>query len=289
MRMTALACGVCARAAAAQEAQRPLRIVASFSILADLISNVGGPSVAVHALVGPNADAHAFEPTPADAKRVANADLVVVNGLNFEGWMPRLLQAAGYRGRLLVATENIVPRRVHGVPDPHAWQDLANARVYVDNIRAALIAIAPQDAAGMDGRARIYRSALDDLDRRTRLAFDAIPRAQRRVITAHDAFGYFGAAYGVDFLAPQGWSTDGEPTAAAVAALIRQLREQRVRAVFLENITDPRLVQQLAREGGGVVGGTLYSDALSPRGTAADTYLGMFRQNVDMLSAALQR
>lgn len=276
-------------AVGAQQVSRPLQVVVSFSILDDMVRSVGGSAVAVHPLVGPGADAHAFEPSPADARRLAGADLVIVNGLHFEGWLPRLIKAAGYRGPVLVATGSIVPRRRGGVDDPHAWQDLANARIYVENIRAALVKAVPTAAVAINLRAQTYTAALDQLDRQARIAFDAIPRERRRVITAHDAFGYFGAAYGVDFLAPQGWSTDSEPSAAAVAALIRQLKDQRVKAVFLENITDPRLVQRLTHEGGGVLGGTLYSDALSPPGTAADTYIGMFTHNVTTLIGALKQ
>ena len=272
---------------AAPDQVRPLRVVASFSILADLTRNIGGDVVDVAALVGPDADAHVFEPSPADARRLAQADLVIVNGLHFEGWLARLITASGYRGPIVVATTNVNVRRGRGVPDPHAWQDLRNGRIYVENIRAALVNARPAHAASLNERAEAYGAKLVALDQATRARFTAVPASSRRVITLHDAFGYFGAAYGVEFLAPQGWSTDSEASAANVAQLIRQMREQRVRAVFLENISNPRLMLRLVREGGGVIGGTLYSDALSSPGTAADTYIRMFEHNTATIIKAI--
>lgn len=292
-------------------AARPLRVVASFSILADLVAQTGGPAVDVTALVGHDADAHVFQPAPADVRRLAQAELLVVNGLHFEGWMTRLIASAGYRGPVLVCSDGLTPRRVarpaaargghrhdhdHAhepggeALDPHAWQDLAHARHYVGRLRDALIAARPAEAEALRRRAADYLGQLDALDREIRAGFAAIPAAERRVVTSHDAFGYFGAAYGIEFIAARGWNTDSEPSAADVARLIRQIRQQRARAVFVENITDARLMQRIAQESGAVVGGTLYSDALSAPGSAADTYLKMFRHNartlLDGISAA---
>jgi zinc/manganese transport system substrate-binding protein len=268
-------------------AQRRLRVVASFSILADLTRNVGGDAIELSTLVGPDADAHVYEPTPADAKRLADADLVVVNGLGFEGWLNRLVRASGYKGPVVVASAGISPRRAGKAADPHAWQDLAHARRYVRNLRDALAKVRPQEAPGFEQRAAAYIERIDALDAELRKRLEAIPQVQRRVITAHDAFGYLGAAYGIDFLAPQGMSTDGQPSAAAVARLIDQIRQQGVRAVFVENISDPRLVERIAREGGATVGGRLYSDALSAPGTEADTYLKLFAHNTQAIATAL--
>lgn len=299
-------------AAQTPSAARPLRVVASFSILADLVAQTGGPAVDVTALVGPDADAHVFQPAPADVRRVAQAELLVVNGLHFEGWMTRLIASSGYRGPVLVCSDGLTPRRVarpelsrtghrhahehahepggEAAVDPHAWQDLAHARHYVGRLRDALIAARPAEAEALRRRAANYLAQLDALDREIRAGFAAIPAAERRVVTSHDAFGYFGAAYGVEFIAARGWNTDSEPSAADVARLIRQIRQQRARAVFVENITDARLMQRIAQESGAVVGGTLYSDALSAPGSAVDTYLKMFRHNartlLDGLSAA---
>jgi zinc/manganese transport system substrate-binding protein len=271
----------------AQQTARPLKVVASFSILADMVREVGGDAVAVTALVGPNADAHVFEPSPADARRLAGADLVVVNGLGFEGWLDRLVQASGYRGPMIVASKGVAGRTLGHGPDPHAWQSLANAQRYVANLRDALANARPARAAEFERRTADYIGRLQALDREVRTRFDAIPAAQRRVITSHDAFGYFGAAYGIEFLAPQGVSTESEASAAAVARLIDQIRNEKVRAVFVENITDPRLIERIAHEGGVHVGGRLYSDALSLPGTEAETYLKLFAYNARTIATAL--
>lgn len=268
-------------------AQAPLPVVASFSILADMLRQLAGDRVSVAALVGPDADAHVYQPTPADLRSLAAARLVVLNGLGFEGWMARLVRASGYRGRVLVASEGVEPRRLGREPDPHAWQDLGRAQQYVRNLGQALGQLLPADHEMLAARTAAYVGEMRAMDAALRRRLSAVPRAQRRLITSHDAFGYFGAAYGVDFLSPQGMSTDSEPSAAAVAALIRQIRQQQVRAVFVENISDPRLIERIAREGGVHVGGRLYSDALSgPEGPAA-TYLRLFAHNAEAICRAL--
>jgi zinc/manganese transport system substrate-binding protein len=284
--LLALLLSACTLALPAKAAE-PLNVVASFSILADLIREVGGDAVTVTALVGPNSDAHVFEPSPQDARRVRNAELVAVNGLHFEGWIDRLIVASGYRGPLLTASERITPLMVGGEPDPHVWQSLANVRRYIDSIEAALSAARPAETPAFAARADRYRQALAALDREADAALAAVPRAERRIVTSHDAFAYFAAERGLEVLSPQGWTTESEASAATVARLIGQLRAQRVRAVFVENITDPRLVQRIAAEAGAVVGGTLYSDALSPPGTEADSYLKLYRHNLKVLAAAL--
>ena len=274
-------------------------VVASFSILADMARELAPAGTEVTALVGPDADAHVFEPRPADARRLAQADLVLVNGLGFEGWLDRLVKVSGFKGRLVVASQGVVARvaspahqghghrNAHGAVDPHAWQDLAHARRYINNLSTAFVQRWPTRKAEIDPRRQDYLSRVDGLERRVRELLDGIPRAQRRVITSHDAFGYFGAAYGIDFLAPQGWATHSEPSAAAVGKLIRQIRQQNVKALFIENISDPRLLQRIAQEGGVKIGGTLYSDALSAAGGPAATYLKMVEHNARTLSEAL--
>jgi len=268
-------------------APRPLRVVASFSILADMAREIGGSAVEVAALVGPDSDAHVFQPSPADARRLANAELVVVNGLAFEGWMDRLVRSSGYRGPVVVASDGVPVRRMGRAPDPHAWQDLANAQRYAANLRDAMTRARPAFAGEIGQHCASYIERLQALDREIRARFDAMPREHRRVISSHDAFGYFGAAYGIEFLAPQGMNTDSEASAASVARLIGQIRREDVRAVFVENISDPRLVQRIAREGGVTVGGRLYSDALSAPGTEADTYLKLFAHNATTIASAL--
>lgn len=264
------------------------RVVASFSILADMAHELAPAGVQVTALVGPDSDAHVYEPSPADGRRLAQADLVLVNGLGFEGWIDRMVKVSGYRGPVAVASQGIEARSGgHHGTDPHAWQDLALGRRYAANISAAFALRWPERRDEIGRRTADYTARIDKLDAEVRAGLAAVPRAQRRVITSHDAFGYFGAAYGVDFLAPQGWATHSEPSAAAVARLIRQIRKEGVRAVFIENISDPRLVERLAREGGVRVGGTLYSDALSRPGGPADSYLKLFQHNASSLIRAL--
>jgi zinc/manganese transport system substrate-binding protein len=276
-----------------------IKVVASFSIIADLVRQVGGDRVDVTMLVGPNADMHVFQPTPADAKAFAGAQLVVINGLGFEGWADRLAKASGYKGPTVVASSGVKPLEAddhdHGGKghaherfDPHAWQRVANVKAYVANIRDGLAAV---DAAGKvdyEAAAASYLRELDAVEAEIRSAFAGIPKAKRRVITSHDAFTYYGDAYGITFLAPQGVTGDSEPTAKDVAALIRQIRREKVKAVFVENISSPRLIERIAKETGAALGGTLYSDALSDAGGPAATYLAMMRHNTRLFAAAMQ-
>ena len=275
-------------AAAAEPAAAPvLKVVATFSILADMAREVGGPAVEVSALVGPNADAHVYEPTPADVRRVARADVVVTNGLRFEGWIDRLIASSGYRGKVVVASAGIVPLQLGGGADPHAWQSLVNGQRYAQNLRDALVAAAPQRSAEINARAASYQARMAALDQDTRSRIAALPESRRRVITSHDAFGYFAAAYGVRFIAPRGWTTGSEPSAETVARIVRQARDTQASALLVENISDPRMIERIAREANLKVGGELYSDALSAPGTAADTYIHMFEHNVRTLLDAM--
>ena len=265
-----------------------LKVVTTFTILGDMVRNVGREHVALTTLVGPNADAHVYEPTPADARALARADVVVVNGLGFEGWIDRLVKVSGYRGPVVVASEGIAALTVEGNrPDPHAWQDLANGRLDVANIARALAAADPAHGDDYRRHAEAYDRELAALDRDIRGRLDAFPAHRRKVITSHDAFQYFGRAYGIDFRAPVGVSTESEPSAGEVAALVRQMRDEGIHALFVENITDPRLVEQLAPEAGAVIGGRLYSDSLSGPTGPAPTYLDMFRHNVGEISKAV--
>ncbi|KMO11405.1 metal ABC transporter substrate-binding protein [Methylobacterium platani] len=274
----------------------PMRVVATFSILGDLVRQVGGDRVAVGTLVGPNGDAHSFVPAPADAQAVASARLVVVNGLGFEGWIDRLIKASGTKAKVVVASTGIVPIEEdegegHGhdhAVDPHAWQNVANARRYVANIRDGLASVDPAGAATYEANATAYLARLDALDTEVRAALAGIPEARRRIVTTHDAFGYFARAYGLRFLAPQGVSSQSEATARDVAAIVRQVRRDRIPAVFLENVSDPRLMQQIARESGAKAGGRVFSDALSEPGGPAPTYLDMMRHNAGEFAAALK-
>ena len=274
-------------AQAAEPAPRPLQVVASFSILGDMAREIAGDAAQVTTLVGPDSDAHVYEPSPADAKRLVSAELVLVNGLGFEGWMERLVRSSATQARVVTASQGVMPRRLDGADDPHAWQSLAHAKRYVENIRAALAHARPMQAATIDARAAAYRLRIDALEAASQARFAALPAEQRRVITTHDAFGYFGQAYGVQFIAPLGVSADSEPSARDVARIISQVKRQKIPAVFMENISDPRMMQQIARETGAKIGGTLYSDALSGAGGPAGNYLDMMRSNVRELAKAL--
>jgi zinc/manganese transport system substrate-binding protein len=318
-----------------------LKAVASFSILGDMVKNVGGDRVEVTTLVGPNGDAHLFNPTPADAKTLASADIFFVNGLGFEGWMQRLEKASGFTGALVVTSGGVMPIVMkgghhHGAEDtddhdhdepakdedghdedhddhakgeddhdhdehakaesddshggdtdPHAWQSLFNGKIYVANIRDALIAADPDGKETYEANAAKYLSAIEAEDEAVRAAIAKLPEARRKIITSHDAFGYFGNAYGLEIIAPEGVSTESEASAQDVAKIIRQIREEHIPAVFLENVTDRRLLDQIASETGAKIGGVLYSDALSDQDGPAPTYLDMFRHNVGTLTAAL--
>jgi zinc/manganese transport system substrate-binding protein len=268
-------------------AQDRLNVVASFSILGDFVKNVGGDRVNVTTLVGPDGDVHVYTPAPADAKKVADAKLLVINGLGLEGWLPRLLQASGSKAPITIATKGIAPLKVGSDADPHAWQSVVNARIYVTNIGDALVAADPTDAEVFRANARSYLARLDALDREVREAAAQIPPARRKVISTHDAFGYFAAAYGIEFIAPLGVSTESEASARDIAGIITQIKTSKIPAVFLENISDPRLISRIASETGARVGGTLYSDSLTGEKGDAPTYIDMVRHNIKTLTSAL--
>jgi zinc/manganese transport system substrate-binding protein len=273
--------------AAPVRAQDRLNVVASFSILGDFVRNVGGERVSVTTLVGPDGDVHVYTPAPADARKIADAKLVVINGLGLEGWLPRLVQSAGSKATLVTASQGITPRRLGSDADPHAWQSVVNARLYVGNIRDGLSSADPPGAATYSANAQAYLTKLDTLDRDVREAVSQIPETRRKVISTHDAFGYFAAAYGIAFIAPQGVSTESEASARDLAAIITQIRTGKIPAVFLENISDPRLMRRIAAETGARVGGTLYSDSLTEEKGDAPTYIDMVRHNIKALTSAL--
>jgi len=279
-------------------AQEKVPVVATFSILADFVKNVGGDRVAVSTLVQPNGDAHVYQPSPADAKTVADAKIVFMNGLGLEGWLDRLIKASGTKGAVVIATKGIKPHEMkeedggHGKNhehklDPHAWQSIANAKIYTVNIRDALIVADPSGKKVYEANAADYLKRLTALEKEVKEAVAKIAPAKRRVITTHDAFGYFAKAYGIEFIAPQGVSTETEASAKDVAKIIRQIKAQKIPAVFMENISDPRLMQQIASETGAKIGGTVYSDSLSDEKGPASTYIDMMQHNIRQFSAAL--
>lgn len=262
-------------------------VVATFSILGDMVQQVGGDRINLITLVGPDADGHVYQPTPADARSVAETSLLIINGLGFEGWIDRLTEASGYKGPVVTATRGIEPHGSGDHTDPHAWQSLANARVYVRNIADGLSAVDPAGAETYRGNAASYLKEIDAFEAEIRKAIDSLPVERRKVVTSHDAFGYFSSAYGIEFHAPVGVNTEAEASAGDVAKLIRQIRKEKITAVFVENISDRRLLDQIVRETGARIGGTLYSDALSKADGPAGTYLGMMRHNIQTLVAAL--
>ncbi len=271
---------------------RPLEAVASFTVIADMVQNVGGERVHVTSLIGPNGDPHVYEPTPADAQALKKADVAFVSGLHLEGWMDRLIKASGYKGEPVVLSNGIKTRSMEEdgqrITDPHAWNSAANAVIYVRNIVDALKKADPQGASVYQANGERYSAQLQALDSYAREQINGIAQAQRKVLTSHDAFGYFGDAYGVTFLSPLGFSTESEASAADVGKLIRQIKAEHVSAYFFENSGDPRLVKQIADASGAKPGGELYVEALSPADGPAASYVQMFRYNVDQLVKAMK-
>lgn len=262
-------------------------VVASFSIIGDLVRQVGGDRVSITTIVGPNGDAHVYQPSPADGRKIAQAKLIFINGLGFEGWIERLIAVAKSKGAVFTLGKGVAARKDEEGADPHAWQDVANAKVYVEAIREALAAADPESAEVYKANASAYLAKLDALDGDIQQTLAAIPKERRRVVSTHDAFGYFAARYGLEFIAPQGLSTEAEVSARDIAKIIDAVKQNKVGAVFLENIADPRLAKRIAAETGARVGGVLYSDALSAAKGDGATYIDMMRHNVRELSKAL--
>lgn len=267
--------------------QNPLPVVTSFSILGDITAEIGGKLIDQQILVGPDEDAHVYQPAPSDIAAISRAKVVIINGLHFEGWMTRLVNDLEHPPVIIVASNGIEPRRLDGETDPHAWQSLANIRFYIRNITDGLIAALPAERSQLTRNAQRYLEAIDQLDQERTNAFASLPAGRRTVLTGHDAFGYFASENNLTFVAPAGISTEAEPSAQDVARLIRQIREQRIAAAFVENIANPRLVDQIVAETGIRFGGTLYSDALSKPGQPASRYLDMMRHNIRVISQAL--
>lgn len=273
-------------------------VTASFSILGDLVQVVGGDRVAVTNLVGPDQDAHVFEPKPADAKTILASQLVVTNGLGFEPWANKLTKAAGYKGATVVASQGVKPRHLeeekghnhgHEETDPHAWQNPNNVKQYVRNIATGLAKVDPAGASTYQANAEAYVKELLALDTWAQAQFAAIPAAKRKVITSHDAFGYFADHYQIQFLAPQGLSTETEPSAKQVAQLIKQIQREKIKAVFVENMANPKLIAQLSKDAGVTLGADLYADALSGPGKPGASYLQMAHYNVEQLVRGMQK
>lgn len=272
----------------AAHAHDKLHVVASFSVIGDLVHQVAGNDVEVRTLVGANGNVHEYEPTPADAKAIAGANLVFINGLGLEGWGERLITSSGYKGPIIVVTQGITPLEQHGAPDPHAWQNVENAKIYIVNIRDALVKADAVHKSDYDANAAAYIIRLDALDRWVKQEISGVNPDKRKVISMHDSFQYFAARYAVAFIAPLGMSMESEASASDLAHIIDEVRKSHITAVFLENMTDSRLIKQLQSDAHVQIGGTLYSDALSaPDGPAPD-YIAMVRHNVSELVAAMK-
>lgn len=313
----------CILASGPARAQDKPVAVATFSILADLTQRVAGEHARVLTLVGPNGDAHVFEPGPKESAELAGADLLIANGLGFEPWLQRLEDASGFKGKVIVASAGVTPLAAeeehegeehegeaheeeaheeehegeeheaegghhHDGADPHAFQDPANVRTYVANIAQGLSAVAPDHAADFKANADKLIAEIAALDQRLKADFGAIPQEKRRVLTSHDAFHYFGRAYGIEFVSVQGVSTEAEPTADDLVKVVRQARDGHLSAIFLENMSDPRLAETVAQESGVRIGGELYADALSDSSGPAPDYLSLVRYNAKQLLAAMQ-
>lgn len=267
-------------------------VVASFTVLGDIVKQIGGDHVKVKSLVGPNGDPHTFEPTPQDSEALAKADLVFVSGLGLEGWMDRLVTASGYRGQPVVASAGVITRSMEDegktITDPHAWNSMQNGVIYATNVMNALVKADPEDAPDIRRRGEDYIEQLEALDRWAKTAFARVPVDKRKVLTSHDAFGYFGQRYDVTFLAPVGFSTEAEASASNVGGLITQLKQQHITRYFIENQTDPRLVRQIASATGAEPGGELYPEALSTASGPAATYQAAFKHNVNAMLKSMQ-
>ena len=278
--------------ATASLAADKIPVLASFSILGDLVRVVGSDRVAVTTLVGPDEDAHVFEPKASDAKNLLQTKLMVTNGLGFEPWAQKLVKSSGYKGPVAVVSQGIQTRSMPGKnagTDPHVWQDPTHVLIYVRNIAAALGKLDPAGASIYQANSEAYAKELQALDADAKAQIAAIPQPKRKVITSHDAFGYFGAHYGIAFYAPQGMSTEAEPSAKGVAQLIRQIKKEQIKAVFVENMSSPKLLVQLSQDAGVTAGATLYVDALSKATGPADSYLKLMRHNITQIVAGMKQ
>lgn len=298
----------CATSAFANtQTNNKIQIVTSFSILADMAKNIAGDKAEINTIIGRNSDAHAFEPTPKNVKQLAQADLLIINGLNFEPWLERLIQAAGFHDEVLVATNNVPVLHLseneleshdqhadhhdehnHGDIDPHAWQSLSNAIIYIDNITSALTQLDPENSAYYQANAIKYKDQIRALEKNIYEQIITIPISQRVILTSHDSFGYFGREYDIKFVSITGISSTAEPSAKRIAEISNTIKDQHVVAIFLENMTNNSILEQIAKATNSNIGGTLYSDALADDGSPASTYLGMMRWNAEQIMAAFQ-
>ena len=285
----------------ARPAER-IPVVATFSVIGDMLARVGGDHVDIKTIVGPGGDCELYQATAADVATVAAARAVFLNDLNeeFEPWLEPLLKQAAFKGlkvvvsrgvRTLAAEEEhpVSGRMLPETVDQHAWLDPRNGVVYVRNIAAALARLDPANAADYRTRAAAYAKEIEAVDDWARQQIAEVPAVKRRALTSHDSLQYIASAYGIKLLSVNGWTNNSEPSAAQLAKLAEQVRDSHVKALFLDSITDPRGMERIAGETGAVIGGTMYGDSLSPAGGEADSYLNMLRHDVATLKAGMSR
>lgn len=267
------------------------KVVATFSILGDLVHQIAGDAVDLKTLVGPNGDAHVYEPTPQDAKSIMHADVIIMNGLGFEGWLTRLLDATKTKAKIIKATNKIKPlpaKENAQVMDPHAWHDIKNAILYGEAILEALINLSPKNKEKFSNNWAVLRKKLENLDREFKNKVQSIPLDLRKVITLHDGFQYLGHAYGIEFLTPLGISTEAEPSAKDLVSIIKEAKAHNIKVIFIENISNNRVMEQVAKESGAKLGDLLFSDALSEKEEGAETFLDMVRHNFSIFINAFK-
>ncbi len=279
--------------ATAAASAKTIDVVASFTVLADVVKNVGGDYVNVKSLVPPNGDPHEFEPSPDDAKAVKAAAVNFVSGEGLETWFERLVKASGATLKPVVVSTGIKTHIFEEdgkkVTDPHVWNSVPNVLIWVANIEKELAKADPEDAAAFKANAERYSKELQELNVSVHAKIGAVPRDKRNVLTSHDAFGYYGKEYGVSFLSPLGVSTETEASAADVAKLIDQIKKEHVKVYFFENSNDPRLIKQIADATGAQPGGELYPEALSAADGPASTYAKLIQYNTDQIVIAISK
>lgn len=276
-----------------------VKAVATFSILGDLVQEIAGDRVQLKVLVGPGGDGHVFQPSPTHARDVSQAAILFSNGLGFEPWVKRLLEASKFQGTHVIASNGVQPLKSaheghshhhghdHGDVDPHAWQRVSNVKLYAKNITNALCTLDAVGCAQYRKNELSYQAQLDRLDSTIRASWATVPPEQRKIITSHDAFAYYAKEYQVNFRAAQGINTAAEATPKGIAQLVRQIQKENIKALFVESISDPRLIEQIGRETGVNPAGELFSDSLSAKGGPATSYIKLMDYNTGSLVKAV--
>jgi zinc/manganese transport system substrate-binding protein len=271
-----------------------IKAIATISIIGDVLKNVARDSVNLIVLVGANGDAHEYEPIPADSVNIAKADIIFENGLHLEHWLDKLYTASGSKAKRIVVSQGVTPRIFENNPqetDPHAWQDVTNVIIYTQNVRDALIAIDPANKDKYFANAKDYIEKLQSLDSWVKAELALIPVEKRKLVTNHDALGYFANRYGFKIIGaviPSATTEAADLSAQQTIQLLEIIKSNGVHAIFSENMANPNLVETLSKEAGVQVGPDLYTDTLDPVGSQGDTYLKMIRYNVGVFQKYLK-